>query len=99
VPQQLSFSITDDQISSLNLYLALPQFNQWAFSAETQQNEPVRQFPTIESFLQDRFAFLMGQVMTACPPAAVQVKLDAIKQMQDEIAAATLATNVIAQAP
>ena len=93
----LTFTLTDDQQSSLDRYIALPQFCPWAFSEETKQNEPTRKYPTIESFLQEKYSGLLDTVVRACPPASVQTKLDAIKVLQDEIAVSTAPENLISE--
>lgn len=93
----LTFTLTDDQETALEQYIELPQFNQLAFSPETKQNEPVRQFADIESYLQARFAGLMDGVIKACPPPAIQARLDAIKLLESEIAETTKVKNVISK--
>jgi dsRNA-specific ribonuclease len=87
MPRTITLTLSDDQLSSLEQYIKLPQFNPWSYSEMTKQNEPVAQFPTVESFIAARWSDLLHAAMKECPVNHIQAKLDQIKAIQAEITA------------
>jgi hypothetical protein len=85
MPKELTIELSDDQLASINSYIAANI--EWQYDDTIKANAPKRRWATADDYLRESLAKVLEGPMAQFPSAAVKAKMSQLSALQKEIAA------------